>query len=423
MSASRSTASTARVLCAADDDADAGRPEELMVGDAERFCERGLQSLGDGADVLGAGEVLGQHRELVAAQPRQRVAGSELRLQPLRDRDQEAVADHVAEAVVHQLEAVEVDEQHRVLVRRRTRALRDRPLQQLAEERAVREVRQRVVTSGLGQRVADQALLGDVRQGAGHANRTAGVVADRDAAAQHPADLAAHVAHAILLLEVRALAIKMGAKRFDQRWTIFVVRILEPLLVRRDGGVGRQSDHELPAVRAVECVRRNVPIPQTIVRAGGRERIALLGSAGGFERRDRVAVQAQHFFLVAFLGGDPIHVHAIRTERQIDRRGRERHQPPLARRPQHSPRRRGAGADEVAGCGPQEIRLPDTPDALSGREPDRGGDDQRVDQVVGQRARHERLGDRLEVELAWLPTEIGERHARGLYRQYRGRRY
>ena len=105
-------------LRAADDDADAGRPEQLLLGDAERLGERLLQSLGDGAHVLGRRDVLGEHGELVAAQPRQHVAGSELRLQPLRDGHQEAVADDVAEAVVDQLEAVEVDEQHRVAGRR-----------------------------------------------------------------------------------------------------------------------------------------------------------------------------------------------------------------------------------------------------------------------------------------------------------------
>jgi hypothetical protein len=35
-----------------------------------------------------------------------------MRLQPLRERDQESIADDVTETVVHQLEAVEVDEQH-----------------------------------------------------------------------------------------------------------------------------------------------------------------------------------------------------------------------------------------------------------------------------------------------------------------------
>ena len=109
----------------------------IWNGSASASCSRSAMR----ADVLGRRDVLGEHGELVAAEPRQHVARAQLRLQPPGDGDQESVADHVAEAVVDQLEAVEVDEQHGVAGRRDARRLRNRALEQLAEQRAVRAAR------------------------------------------------------------------------------------------------------------------------------------------------------------------------------------------------------------------------------------------------------------------------------------------
>ena len=117
-------------------------------------------------------------------------------LQALRDRHQEAIADDVAEAVVDQLESIEVDEQHPVVAPGAARALGDRALQQLAEQRAVRQVGQPVVARRLRQRIANPALLGDVGLRPRHADRAAGFITHRDAAAQHPARPAAGVVHA-----------------------------------------------------------------------------------------------------------------------------------------------------------------------------------------------------------------------------------
>src|SRR5215211_7965739 len=50
-----------------------------------------------------------QHRELVAAQPGDRVAAADAGLQPLADGDQHRVPGRVAEAVVQRLEPVQVD--------------------------------------------------------------------------------------------------------------------------------------------------------------------------------------------------------------------------------------------------------------------------------------------------------------------------
>ena len=57
------------------------------------------------------GLVLGQDRELVAAEPGDQVVVADEAADPLGDRDEQRVAGGVAEGVVDDLEVVEVDEQ------------------------------------------------------------------------------------------------------------------------------------------------------------------------------------------------------------------------------------------------------------------------------------------------------------------------
>ena len=77
--------------------------------------------LGDGLDhpaghllcLIEVGQVLQQHRELVATQPGDGVCASHAASQPVGHGQQDAIAADVAELVVHGLEAVDVREQHR----------------------------------------------------------------------------------------------------------------------------------------------------------------------------------------------------------------------------------------------------------------------------------------------------------------------
>ena len=114
------------------------------------------------AHLVGRGEALDEHRELVAAEARQHVARSQLGMEPDRDRPQELVADEVAEAVVHELEAVEVDEEHGVSRAARADGAGDRVLQQLAEQPPVGQAGEVVVACGA--RVALLRLTGGVER-------------------------------------------------------------------------------------------------------------------------------------------------------------------------------------------------------------------------------------------------------------------
>ncbi len=91
-------------------DADAGSDEHLATGDMERLRDRLEDPPGDVVRVRFGIEVLGEDRELVAAQTSDGVAGSHEPLQPTGDLHEHGVPDRVTERVVDGLEPVEVDE-------------------------------------------------------------------------------------------------------------------------------------------------------------------------------------------------------------------------------------------------------------------------------------------------------------------------
>src|SRR4051794_17148158 len=78
---------------------------------SNRSDSASMRRSGGGDRVLLVGDVLANQDELVAAEARRQLVAAERLAQALGDGEQEAVAGVVAEAVVDDLEAVEVDEQ------------------------------------------------------------------------------------------------------------------------------------------------------------------------------------------------------------------------------------------------------------------------------------------------------------------------
>ena len=106
----------------------------------------------------------GNHRELVAAEPRHQVVAAQRVRQPQRDVADQLVADRMAERVVDVLEMVEVDIEHRG--RRGAGAhLVDHRLQPFAEEDAVGQAAERVVHGEMAQ---PRFAGGDRDRGAAH---------------------------------------------------------------------------------------------------------------------------------------------------------------------------------------------------------------------------------------------------------------
>jgi len=95
-----------------DADPDAGVGKQLPALDQQRLAEAVADAFGQLGGLPGVGQGLGEHGELVPAQPRHGVGGADQGGQPDRDRLQQPVADPVAGGVVDLLEVVQVHQQH-----------------------------------------------------------------------------------------------------------------------------------------------------------------------------------------------------------------------------------------------------------------------------------------------------------------------
>ena len=110
-----------------------------------------------------------QDRELVTTQAGDHINFADAMLKPARHRNQQLIADRVAQTVVHVLEAIEVEKQNRKLIILMLLRAFDYKLQILRQQSAIRQTRQRVVKGRVPKVVlafleldADPLLLSDV---------------------------------------------------------------------------------------------------------------------------------------------------------------------------------------------------------------------------------------------------------------------
>src|SRR5206468_2410913 len=93
-------------------DSDRGRDEDLAPLEVQRLGELHFDAHGDRLRGLGVGHVLEEEAELVTAEPRHGVAGTQRAAEAVAHLHQQLVADRVTKRVVDHLEAVEVEEKH-----------------------------------------------------------------------------------------------------------------------------------------------------------------------------------------------------------------------------------------------------------------------------------------------------------------------
>ncbi len=163
-SPSRSSRVGGLVGTVGDDHADTRAEAHLVVAERERLVEHRAQPVRQGEHVVDARDVVTHHRELVAAEPGELVAGTQHAAQPARGGREQLVAGFVSEAVVDDLEVVDVENHEsdpRVVGRRG-----ERGLQPLDEHHAVRQLGQRVVTRAVRELGLDPAVLAHVVRGA-----------------------------------------------------------------------------------------------------------------------------------------------------------------------------------------------------------------------------------------------------------------
>ena len=187
----------------------------------------------------------------------------------------------MAEAVVDDLEAVEVE------IERRESAA-DAPLLELVEpapeplheDRAVAQAR----SADRGIRRCCEPLLCDrslrrVGQRSRDADRAPAGAAHRDTAAQEPPVGAVLVADPVLVLKVIRLAGEMRLERRLERdamssaWTRSIHSS-----GRTDAGGRGQAEHRPPSAREVELLAPKIPLPQPVIRAFRGEREPLFAS-------------------------------------------------------------------------------------------------------------------------------------------------
>ena len=142
-------------------DPDRDGDEHFPFDEGNRFGDHFRDALGDVLGGVHAGDVQAQHRELVATEARHDVVGTHRAAQAVGDRDEQPVSRRVPEAVVHHLEAVEVEEQdrHPAVHGGGTRQLSAEPLH---EQRAVGQAGERVVDRLVREGLATRLPLGDV---------------------------------------------------------------------------------------------------------------------------------------------------------------------------------------------------------------------------------------------------------------------
>ncbi len=243
---------------------DARRDEELPPQQHHRRSERPLDPASRALDIGGAGDLLEQHRELVPAEPRHQVAGTTGLPEPRGDLHQQAVARVVAQAVVHRLEVVEVEEEDREMVARIPAPAGEGLGHPLGEEQPVGEIGERIV-----QRHVAEVALGlfpprDVPRDGRGADRLAAPVEDRR-------DRDRDLDPGAVLPDPGGLVV------LDRLSPAHSCQQLGELLgpIRRDDEADRLP-HRLLAVVAVEPLRRRIPV--------GNDAVERLTEDGVFRR-------------------------------------------------------------------------------------------------------------------------------------------
>ena len=166
----------AGIAVARDRNSRADGEAQLAPLDRERPAEHGAQLLDDLHRLGFVLHLVADDRELVAAHARDGVTGAQRAGQAAGDGDQHQVSLEVAERLVHELEAVEIDHAGGDQALRPASAA-DRGAQPVEEERAVGQRGQPVVQRLMAERFLGLALLGHVVKGQHGATELA-IVAD-----------------------------------------------------------------------------------------------------------------------------------------------------------------------------------------------------------------------------------------------------
>ena len=278
--------------------------------------EVGLQVFGEADGFAGVGDVVEEHRELIAADPADHVARAGEGADAGGDEAQEVVASGVAEAVVDDVEAFDVDVQHRKQAAGDPVGVAQGVLQVFGEQGAVGEAGEAVVEGVVEELVFDALAQVDVADRAGHPHGATGVgIVDGHAAGEDPAVAAVGVKDAVLDGELGGFALEVGDHAQAEGFAVFRVQAGVEGVAVVEHGAGRDAEDFGKARGEVGLVAHDVPVPQAVVGGAGGEGVALFAvgelAGGGFELEDARLQGAGHAvevlaqlgeFVLAFFG-------------------------------------------------------------------------------------------------------------------------
>ena len=189
----------------------------------------------------------------------------------------------MAEAVVHHLEPIEVEVQHREPVFDPPSLEFLELLPELLDEHAtVAQSGQGIAVPGTAKLLLFPRSLRRIGERSGDARRTPIRASQGNTPAHEPPVGAVLVADAVLELQVTGFAGRMRLERLFERHDVVIVDTLDPVLWTRSGGRRLQANHGPPPARDVEVVTAQIPFPETVIRSLGRERESLFLSLGTY---------------------------------------------------------------------------------------------------------------------------------------------
>ena len=143
-------------------DPDTCRTVDFLPVKIERTCKLTLDPIGYPGDLFRVISSLDKDHEFVAAESGNDVRRAHTFAKSVGDADEELVADKMAEAVVYELESVEIDEQNAHLVFLVLSASFESVFEPAYEKGPVRKTGERIVSSLVLQLLLRDLFIGDV---------------------------------------------------------------------------------------------------------------------------------------------------------------------------------------------------------------------------------------------------------------------
>ena len=200
-----------------------------------------------------------------AAVSRDDVRPSKTRLKAARHRHEQPIGAEHAQALIEHLESIEAEDKERKdVVAAALRAL-DRAIEHIEEEQPVRQAGERI----------GHLRIRDVGQRPREPCRAAGSVGHGGAAAPHPPVRAVAMQKPVLAFVVAASALEVRVERVLHPRGVLMVNAREPLVWMRADFLFLVPEQRFPPRRPVHLVRRDIPVPETVVRAPYGDRVSL----------------------------------------------------------------------------------------------------------------------------------------------------